>query len=346
MTLPVIDPSLPLIDLHRHLDGAVRLSTILELGQQHGIRLPGATLEELRPHVQVMERQPGVMAFIAKMLWMTTVLADDEACRRVARENVEDAQREGIDYIELRFSPWFMAEPHGLDPARVTAAVVEGVAEGAEATGVQVKLIGILSRTYGPDVAHKELRALLTQRPHITALDLAGDEANFPPRLFEEHFRRGRDAGWRITIHAGESAGPESVWDALRLLGAERIGHGVRAMEDETLVQFLKENRIGIEANLTSNVQTSTVPDLGSHPLRTMLERGLLASINTDDPGVSAIDLPYEFNVAAPAAGLSPAQIRQCQLNALETAFLTEAQRNRLRQKRKEPPKIDSQAND
>src|SRR5882672_2811045 len=135
MSASMIDPQLPLIDLHRHLDGSVRLATILELGKRHGVKLPGATLEELRPHVQVTERQPGVMAFIAKMLWMTAVLADDDACRRVARENVEDAKREGIDYIELRFSPWFMAEPHGLDPARVVAAVVEGVAEGAQATG-------------------------------------------------------------------------------------------------------------------------------------------------------------------------------------------------------------------
>ncbi len=334
VTEPLIDPAVPLIDLHRHLDGSVRLATILDLGKQYGIQLPGTTLEELRPHVQVMERQPGVMAFISKMLWMTAVLANEEACRRITRENVEDAQREGLDYVELRFSPWFMAEPHGLDPARVTAAVVEGAAEGSAATGLQVNLIGILSRTYGPDVAHRELSALLTQRSHLVALDLAGDEANFPPRLFADHFRRGRDAGWRVTVHAGESAGPESVWDAIRILGAERIGHGVQAMEDDELVAFLSEHRIGIEANLTSNVQTSTVADLGSHPLHHMLERGLLASINTDDPGVSAIDLPYEFNVAAPAAGLSAFQIRQAQKNALETAFLSEEQKEKLRNKK------------
>src|SRR3981081_1271715 len=156
MIRSMIDPELPLIDLHRHIDGSVRLATVLELGKKHGVKLPGATVDELKPHVQITERHPGVMAFIAKMLWMTAVLADADACRRVARENVEDAKGEGIDYLELRFSPFFMADPHGLDPERVVAAVIEGAMEGAASTGVRVNLIGILSRTYGAEVAHKE----------------------------------------------------------------------------------------------------------------------------------------------------------------------------------------------
>src|SRR5437763_12814977 len=208
-----IDLTYPLIDLHRKLDGSVRLETILDLAKQHGVKLPGATVEELRPHVQVTERQPGVMAFIAKMLWMTRVLADAEACRRIARENVEDAKREGIDYLELRFSPYFMAEPHQLNMAEVIEGVVAGIAEGVAATGVRVKLIGILSRTYGAEICMKELEALLAHREHFVALDLAGDEANFPAPLFVDHFKKGSDAGWRITGHAGEAVGPHSVWD-------------------------------------------------------------------------------------------------------------------------------------
>jgi len=328
--LSMIDPTLPFIDLHRHLDGSFRLETILDLARQHGVTLPGTTVEELRPHVQVTEPQPGLMAFIGKMLWLTRVLADGEACRRIARENVEDAKREGIDYLELRFSPWFMGEPHGLDPREVIEGVVQGIAEGVAATGVRVNLIGILSRTYGAEIAHKELDALLAHREHFVALDLAGDEANFPAPLFVEHFAKGRDAGWRITVHAGEAGGPASVWDAIRLLGAERIGHAARALEDPALVDFLLEKRIPIEANLTSNVHTSTVPDLPSHPLRQMLAHGLIASINTDDPGVSAIDLRHEFEIAAPAAGLSREQMRQAQINALETAFLSEEEKAAL----------------
>ena len=330
----LIDSTLPFIDLHRHLDGSVRLETILDLGRQHNIELPGTTVEELRPHAQVMEPQPGLMAFLAKMLWATRVLADGEACRRIARENVEDAQREGIDYLELRFSPYFMAEPHELDMAEVIEGVVAGIAEGVEATGVRVNLIGILSRTYGAEICMKELEALLAQRQHFVALDLAGDEANFPAPLFVEHFKKGRDAGWRVAVHAGEAGGPQSVWDAIKLLGAERIGHGTRALEDPKLADYLAEKQIPIEANLTSNVHTSTVPDLANHPLREMMTRGLVCSINTDDPGVSGIDLRHEYEVAAPAAGLAREQIHQAQINARETAFLSEDEKRDLRAKK------------
>ena len=327
----MIDPSIPWIDLHRHLDGSVRLETILDLGRQHNLPLPAWDIESLRPYVQVMEPQPGVMAFLEKFEWMVGVLVDYDACRRIAYENVEDAFREGLSYIELRFSPWFMAEPHGLDPAGVTAAIVEGVAQGQRDFDVRVNLIGILSRTYGPEIAWKELEALLTQRDHLVALDLAGDEANFPGGWFVEHFARARDAGWQITVHAGESAGPESIWQAVNGLGAQRIGHAVSAAQDPALMDFLAERRIGIEANLTSNLQTTTVPDLASHPMKTFLEHGLLATLNTDDPGISAIDLAYEYNVAAPAAGLTPEQIRQAQRNALEVAFLSPMEKEALK---------------
>jgi adenosine deaminase len=224
-----------------------------------------------------------------------------------------------------------MADAHNLDPSRVTAAVIEGVREGEAATGVRAKLIGILTRTYGPVRARRELRALLDHRSEITALDLAGDEGNWPAELFVDHFREGRDAGWHVTVHAGEAAGASSIVTAVERLGAVRIGHAVRAAEDPAVIDLLRDRRIGIEANLTSNVQTSTVPDYGSHPLRRFLEAGLLATINTDDPGISAIDLPYELDVAAPAAGLDEAQVVQALENAWQIAFLDEAERSRLR---------------
>jgi adenosine deaminase len=334
----MFNPGLPVIDLHRHLDGSVRLETIIDLGRKYDLLLPGFEVETLRPYVQITEQQPGVMAFIAKFEWMVGVLVDYAACQRVAYENVIDAQKEGLDYVELRFSPWFMAEPHNLDPASVIEAVIDGVHSASRDTGMRVNLIGILSRTYGPRIAGKELEALLQFKDSFVGLDLAGDEANYPGDLFKAHFRKGREAGLQITIHAGEAAGPDSVWQAIQILGATRIGHAVHAPQDGKLMDYLTENRIGIEANLTSNVQTTTVDNYASHPLKSFLERGILATINTDDPGISGIDLAHEYEVAAPAAGLNPGQILQAQWNALEIAFLSNAEKQELARKNHNSP--------
>jgi adenosine deaminase len=209
-------------------------------------------------------------------------------------------------------------------------AVCDGVGAGIRDTGLRVNLIGIISRTYGPETAWKELQVLLSQRDRIIALDLAGDEANYPGSMFAQHFKQARDAGWQVTAHGGEIAGPESIWQAIHGLGARRIGHAVSALQDPSLIEFMCESRIGIECNLTSNVQTSTVVDYPSHPVRSFLEAGLLATLNTDDPGISGIDLAYEYDIAAPAAGLSQEQIRQAQRNALDVAFLTEEEKRAL----------------
>ncbi len=326
----MISEDIPLIDLHRHLEGNIRISTILDLARQHNMDLPGWDEESLRPYVQVQSQQPGVMAFLEKFTLPMRMLVNLEACRRIAFEAVLDAATEGIDYIELRFSPWFMAESHSLSPQGVVEAVLDGVQAGKIESGIQAKLLGILSRTYGPEIAMKELEALLPFAAQIVGLDLAGDEANFPADLFQRHFERAREVGWKATIHAGEAAGAESVWQSIKVLGAQRIGHGLAIVEDLVLMDYLFERQIGIEANLTSNVQTSSVADYASHPLKTFLENGLCASINSDDPGISGIDLRYEYEVAAPKAGLSVAQIRQAQLNAVESAFLTPREKQNL----------------
>ncbi len=321
---------LPLLDLHRHLDGSIRLETILDLGRSLKIPLPADNLEGLRPFVQITKPRPGVMAFIEKFKYMIGVLGNYDACQRVAYENVEDAFLEGIDYIELRFSPLFMAEPHNLDPRGVVESVLAGVRKGQDQFDIKVNLIGIISRTYGPDRGWLELEALLDYRDQFVALDLAGDEVNFPGKLFVDHFQEARDAGWHITVHAGEETGPDSIWQAIEELGAERIGHGVSAIRDPQLVDFLIENQIGLESNLTSNLQTRVIDSYAAHPLKAFLEAGVLATINTDDPGISAINLAYEYQQAAPAAGLTLDQIHKAQGNALQIAFLSPAEKEDL----------------
>ncbi len=325
-----IDPRLPLFDLHRHLDGAIRLETVIELAQEQGIDLPAYDIEALRPYVVIDGKADSLMDFIGRFRYLTAILHDLDACRRVAYENVEDAQREGIDYVELRFSPWFMSETHDLDPAGIVDAVADGIKAAERDTGVRAQMIGIMSRTYDTETCHRELDALLEHRDHLVAIDLAGDELKFPASLFREHFKRARDAGLEITVHAGEVGGPESVWSAIRELGATRIGHGIRSVEDPALIDYLGEHRIGLEISISSNVQIGAVADYSVHPVKRILELGLLANLNTDDPAISGIDLRHEYEVAAPMAGLSPQMTRQAQANALEMAFLPKEEKKAI----------------
>jgi len=328
----MVDPGLPLIDLHRHLDGNIRLQTILELADEHGIELPARDIEGLRPHVQISDRESGLMAFISRFRYLTAILVDTQACRRVAYENVLDAAGEGLDYLELRFSPWFMAETHGLDATAVVEAIIDGVRAGERETGVATGLIGILSRTYGVETAQRELDALLTSSEQLVALDLAGDEASYPAHWFRDHFDQAREAGLAITVHAGESDGAASVWSAIRDLGATRIGHGLRSFEDPELLDYLGEHGIGLEVSLTSNIHTSVINSYQEHPIASYLEQGLLVNLNTDDPVISGIDLRHEFEQAAPRAGLDRAQLRQIQDNAVQMAFISPDQRQALYQ--------------
>ena len=329
----MITKHLPLTDIHRHLDGNIRIQTILELGQQFGMTLPANDIEALRPHVQIVEAEPSLVAFLSKLDWGVAVLGDLDACRRVAYENVEDALNAQIDYAELRFSPYYMAMKHNLPVAGVVEAVVDGVKAGCRDFDVQANLIGIMSRTFGIEACQQELDALLTQKENLVAIDLAGDELGQPGDQFIKHFKQVRDANLRVTVHAGEAAGPESIWQAIQELGAVRIGHGVKAIHDPKLMDYLAANKIGIESCLTSNIQTSTVESYQSHPVKQFLDHGILACLNTDDPAVEGIELPYEYEVAAPKVGLSQDQIRQTQINGLELAFLSDSEKQNLKDK-------------
>lgn len=315
---------LPRVDLHRHLTGSMRLETILELAEAHDLALP-RTLAALRPLAQVTKPLADLPTFLAKLAPASLALVDLDTCARVAYECVEDAAQEGINYLELRFGPGGTHSPEG-----VVEAVIDGVTRGQRDCGLRVNLIGGIGRARLGE-AEEAMRALLACRQHIVGFDLAGDEAAYPAGLFREHFCRARDAGWHITVHAGEAAGPESIWEAFRALGAERIGHGTRAIEDEDLLGYLAEHRIGLECYLTSNVQTGAVSSYAEHPLRQFLEQGILATINTDDPVTSGVTLEHELTVAAPAAGLIESQVRLAQANAMDIAFLSEAERQLLR---------------
>lgn len=325
-------PWLPVTDLHRHLDGNIRTQTILDLAHQFGIPLPANTVENLTPYVQITNNEPSLVAFLSKLDWGVSVLGDLDACRRVAYENVEDLVKAQIDYAELRFSPYYMAMKHQLPVFGVVEAVIDGVQSALREHNVKANLIGIMSRTFGAKACQHELDALLAQRQHLVAIDLAGDELSQPGEQFLTHFRQVHKADLAITVHAGEAAGAESIWQAIQALGATRIGHGVNAVQDPKLLDYLAQHNIGIESCITSNLQTSTVAQVTHHPIKTFLEQGILACLNTDDPAVEGIELHHEYQVARNQVGLNQLQLQQAQINGLSLALLSDNEKNTLKQ--------------
>ncbi len=328
-----IEQGFPLVDLHRHLDSNIRVETILDFGHKFSIPLPAYSIETLRSHVQVMTNEPDLTNFLQKQAWGQSVLGDLEAVSRVAFENVEDLHREGIDYAELRFSPYQMAKVHNLNVHGVIEAVVDGVEKGRRAFDVGVNLIGSLNRQFGAETALFELEALLAQKENLVAIDLAGDEANFPPFLFKTHFDKVRHSELHVTVNAGVTASVENIWYAIKFLGAKRIGHGIRAMDDPLLIEYLVKHRIGIEASLTANVQTGVVESYEHHPIRSLLSNDVLVSMNAATPAVSGIELIHEYQYAAPASGLNAKDMRKIQRNGVAMAFLSDAEKNALMNK-------------
>jgi len=329
----MINKNIPLTDIHRHLDGNIRLQTILDLGQQFNVALPANNLIDLKPHVQVVEKEPSLIAFLAKLDWMVGVIGDLDAVRRIAFENVQDAYNAGLDYAELRFSPGYMAMSHKLPVQGVVEALVDGINAGVAQFDIKINLIGILSRTFGVTACQIELDALLSQQNKLVAIDLAGDELGYPSDLFAQHFKQVRDSGLNITVHAGEAAGSEAIWYAIEKLGANRIGHGVKAIEDPKLMDYLAKHQIGIESCPTSNIQTSTVESYQTHPIKKFLEHGMLVSLNTDDPGISDIEIAHEYTVAARAIGLTTENLKTLQQNGLKQAYLCASEKQQLIEK-------------
>jgi len=322
--------ALPLIDLHRHLDGNIRANTIWELAQNNNIKLPVTTFEQFIPYVQIQHSEADLLAFLKKLDWGVAVLKSLDDCKRIAFENVEDAFNAGLHYAELRFSPYYMAMTHNLSTQDVVTAVIDGIKLGMQSFNIKINLIGILSRTFGVDKCQSELNALLAHKNDLVAIDLAGDEYNYPGELFVEHFKQVDQANLNVTVHAGEAAGPASIWQAINQLKATRIGHGVKGIEDEKLLDYMIKHNIAIESCLTSNFQTGTIEDLSKHPIKQYLDKGLIVCLNTDDPAVQGIEIKHEFSLARKVLGLTDKEMTQLQKNALAASFLSEDEKLNL----------------
>jgi adenosine deaminase len=319
------------VELHRHLEGSLRLQTMLDVARKHGMTLP-ASVVRLSRLVQVQDEEPLTFEnFLNKFNTLRMFYRSPEVIDRITREAIEDAAKDNVRYMELRFTPVALSRAERFPLDNVIDWVIESAQAGAKKYGVTVKLIASVNRHESVELA-EQVAWLASDRigKGIVGMDLAGNEAQHPAKPFLPIFKEAKQAGLSITVHAGEWGGAQNVREAIEDFGAQRIGHGVRAVEDGYTTVLAREHGTAFEVCVTSNYQTGVVKSLAAHPLKEMIEKGLNVTLNTDDPSISQIALTDEYRLAVEDLHLSFDTLKQRILAAAGAAFLPEAEKKKI----------------
>lgn len=321
--------TLPKAELHVHLDGSLRPETLLALGRAAGVTLPAASPAELRRHMRVDDAR-NLDDYLARFALTVSVLQRADAIERVALEMVEDAARDQVRYLEVRYCP-ALSRAGGLTLDDVIGAVARGLRQGEAACGVRTGIINCTLRHFAPEVSVQIAEASARCRPlGVVGFDLAGGEAHHRAAPHRRAFEIAAAAGLGITVHAGEAAGPESIAEAIEVCGAHRIGHGTRLIEDPELLALVRDRQIPIEINITSNVQTRVVAGPERHPLRAYLDQGVAVTLCTDNWLMSDVTLSGEYALAEEALGLTTDEIHRLTRTGFASAFLPPERRDAL----------------
>lgn len=313
--------ALPKTDLHCHLDGSLRLRTILELAEQQKVKLPAedeAGLAKLLQGRQCNSLEEYLVAFDVTL----SVLQREDALYRAAYELALDAASENVRYLEVRYSPALHQE-QGLKMTTVIDAVLEGLRVAKRETGIKYGVLVCGIRHINPQTSVRLAELCVAYKNRgVIGFDLAGAEMNFPAKDHKAAFQLILKNNVNCTAHAGEAFGPESIAQAIHYLGAHRIGHGTRLREDGDLLNYVNDHRIPLEVCLSSNVQTGAVPDLASHPLRFYFDYGLRVTINTDNRLITDTSVTKELWLAHKELGLSLEDLVTVIVSGFKSAFL------------------------
>jgi len=329
MLTPDLLRRLPKAELHVHLDGSLRPQTMVELAGRSGVELPTRDVEALRRHMLVDDASD-LEGYLRRFDITIALLQTPEAIERVAYEMVEDAARDHLRLLEVRYCPE-LSTRGGLSLDEAIAAEGRGLARGARDFGVRTGIINCSLRHYGPEVSVRIAERSVACREHgVMGFDLAGGERGRMPGLHRAAFDVALAGGLGITVHAGEAAGAESVAQAIQACHANRLGHGTRLREDPRLQDYVRDRRILVETNLTSNAQTRAVPRIADHPVRQYFDAGLNVTLCTDSWLMSGTTLSQEYWLAHTELGFTRAEIDQMILNAFASSFLPWPERHAL----------------
>lgn len=321
---------LPKTDLHVHLDGSIRLETIIDLAKKHNIKLPTMDLEELRKLIVCGDHTVSLDDYLRGFHIVNLVLQNKDGLHRAAYELAEDAAKENVRYMEVRYSP-ILHTNQGLKLTEISQAVIDGLKHGERDFGVKTGVIICGIRNMDPTTSLKlaEL-AIAFKNKGVIGFDLAGGEYNHPAKDHKEAFDLALKNNLNITIHAGEAYGPESIHQAIHYCGTHRIGHGTRLVEDGDLLNYVNDHRIPLEICIKSNFHTKAVADIRSHPIDFYIDYGLRVTINTDNRTISNTTITDEYMLAINELGLDYATVKYVILNGFKSAFVPYKERVRL----------------
>ena len=324
--------ALPKVELHEHLDGSLRPSTIITLAKERDIVLPAYDEEKLGAWFRAGSERKSLSLYLESFNITTAVLQDREALARAAEEEIEDLAEDGVVYAEIRFAPSLHTRK-GLSMDEVVRSVLDGLQRGKRKTGVEFGLILCAMRNESPEISLKvaELGAAYSDRG-VVGFDLAGDEKGNPAKAHIKAFEYIRRKNFNITIHAGEAFGTESIWQAIQICGAHRIGHGTRLIDDMltengrikkmgSLANFVLDKRIPLEMCLTSNIGTGAAESYDTHPFPLFFKEKFRVFLCTDNRLMSGTTLSKELAIAAEHYDLAIDDIEKITINAAKSAF-------------------------
>lgn len=313
---------MPKTDLHCHLDGSMRLDTVIDLAKKQGVELPATDPKALKKILVPGLNCKSLVEYLRPFDITLSVLQDAEALRRAAFELAEDAAKENIWYLEVRYSPVLHTEK-GMKLTEIVDSVLAGLREAEKKYHIKTGVIICGMRNINPETSLilSEL-AVAYKNQGVVAFDLAGMEESYPAKHHREAFYQILNNNINCTAHAGEAYGPESIHQAVHYCGAHRIGHGTRLKEDGDLLNYVNDHRIPLEICLTSNIQTKAVPSYQAHPLKFYYDYGLRVTINTDNRLISNTTLTREFQKAAKYAGWNMNDLKTVIVSGFKSAFL------------------------
>jgi adenosine deaminase len=312
----------PKIENHLHLEGAIPLDSLWQLVKKYGGDNEIPDLKGLKEKFEYRD----FCHFLEIWTWKNNFLREYEDFTFITDSVLTDLAGQNIKYAEIFFSPSAFREK--LNIQRITEAISAGIRRHKE---IRINLIADLVRNFGPQNELRTLKEINEVKDYgIIGIGIGGPEKEYPPELFTGIYDEARKLGFRTTAHAGEGAGPESIWSAVRHLKPERIGHGTRAAEDEDLVRYLGQNKIPVELCILSNLRTKVIGSVEEHPVRKFIDMGIPVSINTDDPKMFGNSLVMEYQALHDVFGYTNREIFRIILNSIDTTWLDQDEKDRL----------------